>query len=135
MERRMFAQTAGAAMLAGSRVLGANDRVRIGLVGCGGRGSQVFGYFLKERDVEPVAVCDVYAPFLERGAKQAGRPVEQFKDFRKLLERKDIDAVLIEVPDHWHALMTVMACQAGKDVYVEKPLSLTVREGRTMVNA
>lgn len=135
--RRRFVQitaAAGAASMLGSKgVLGANERINIGLIGCGGRGSALWQLFLKQPDVNPVAVCDVYQPFLERASGSA--KVALVKDFRRLLDRKDVDAVIVATPDHWHALQTVMACQAGKDVYTEKPLSLTVREGRLMSNA
>jgi predicted dehydrogenase len=107
----------------------------MGLIGSGGRGREDWGNFLKQPDMEPVAVCDVYDPFREKGiALTAGR-AKGFKDFRQLLDRKDIDAVIVATPDHWHALMTVAACDAGKDVYCEKPLSLAVVEGRKMVEA
>jgi predicted dehydrogenase len=121
--------------LSASRVLGANDRIRVGIIGCGGMGTGVWRTFLAQPDVEPIAVCDVYEPFRKRGAKMCKDQVAEFKDFRQLLDRNDIDAVIVATPDHWHALLTVMACQAGKDVYVEKPLSHTVREGRAMVDA
>jgi len=137
--RRQFVRAtaaAGAAAAVGPRgVLGANDRIGVALIGCGGRGSQLWPHFLARADVAPVAVCDVYEPFRNRAAQAAGRPVAAFTDFRRVLDRRDVDAVVVAVPDHWHALQTVMACQAGKDVYVEKPLSLTVREGRLMTTA
>jgi predicted dehydrogenase len=138
ISRRDFAKTAAAAGVASAfgklRVLGANDRVNIGIIGCGGRGLDVWKRFLKQADVNAVAVCDVYEPFLGRGLEASGGKAASHKDFRHLLDRKDIDAVIIASPDHWHALQTVAACRAGKDVYVEKPLSLTVREGRVMVD-
>jgi predicted dehydrogenase len=90
---------------------------------------------LKHSDADVVAICDLYEPYLDFAAKKIGRPVKRFKDYRKLLELKDVDAVVINTPDHWHALQTIHACQSGKDVYVEKPLSLRVVEGRRMVQA
>jgi predicted dehydrogenase len=140
--RRQFVRTtaaAGAAAAVRPRgVLGASDRVGVALVGCGGRGMQLWPHFLTRPDVAPVAVCDVYEPFRLRAAKlaeAAGGPVAVETDFRRVLDRRDVEAVIVAVPDHWHAPQTVMACQAGKDVYVEKPLSLTVREGRLMTAA
>jgi predicted dehydrogenase len=134
MTRRTFAMSALTAVSA-SRVMGANDRVRMGLIGSGGRGKQDWTTFLKQPDFEPVAVCDLYQPFREKGIAMAdGRP-KPFTDFRKLLEERDIDAVIVATPDHWHALITIAACDAGKDVYCEKPLSLAVVEGRKMVEA
>jgi predicted dehydrogenase len=136
--RRDFAKVTAAAgistALGKMRVLGANDRVNLGVIGCGGRGSDELKRFLKQPDINAVAVCDVYEPFMARAVETAGGKVATHKDFRQLLDRKDIDAVLIATPDHWHALQTVMACRAGKDVYVEKPLTLTIQEGRVMVN-
>jgi predicted dehydrogenase len=120
--------------MSSSRVLGANDRIRVGIIGCGGQGTGDWRSFLAQPDVSPVAVCDVYDPFRERAVQMCKEKVAQFKDFRHLLDRNDIDAVIVATPDHWHALLTVMACKAGKDVYVEKPLSLTLREGRVMVD-
>lgn len=122
--------------LASARVLGANDRVRLALIGCGRQGRGVMNGFASQPDVQIVALCDVYEPHL----KEAGNKIKQtdlptFKDFRQVLDRKDIDAVIIATPDHWHALITVMACQAGKDVYVEKPIATTIAEGRAMVRA
>ena len=121
--------------LSQSRILGANERIRLGLIGCGGRGSQDWESFLDQPDVDPVAACDVYEPFLNRAIATSKGRAKGFHDFRRLLEQKDIDAVIVATPDHWHALMTVAACDAGKDVYCEKPLSLMLSEGRYMVNA
>jgi predicted dehydrogenase len=139
---------AGAAMLplgagtalASSRVLGANDRIRFGLIGCGGMGRGDMRDFLKAGQTELVALCDVDPAHIERAqntAMDAGSPKAEFttKDFRKVLERNDLDAVIVGTPDHWHAIPTILACQSGKDVYVEKPLALSVGEGRAMVNA
>ena len=132
---RATAAAGAAAALSPRGVLGANDRIGVALIGGGGRGSQLWPHFLARPDVTPIAVCDVYEPFRRRAAEAAGKPVAVEKDFRRVLDRRDVDAVVVAVPDHWHALQTVMACQAGKDVYVEKPLSLTVREGRLMTTA
>jgi predicted dehydrogenase len=142
VSRRTFAKatlaaTAGTA-LGRMRILGANDRIHVGLIACGDRAMQVWPIFLKQPVVAPVAVCDVYKPYLERGAAAAeatGAKVAKHEDFRRLLEMKEVDAVIVATPDHWHALPTITACQAGKDVYCEKPLSLTVVEGRKMVEA
>lgn len=139
LTRRQFTKTIAAAgataVLASGRVLGANDRVRLGFIGVGNRGDQVLDAFLKQPDAEVVAVCDIYQPYLDFAAKKIGGRPQQFKDYRRLLELKDVDAVVISTPDHWHALQTIHACEAGKDVYVEKPLSLCVAEGRAMVEA
>src|SRR2546426_9062460 len=86
-------------------------------------------------NVEFVAVCDLYPPHLARAKEWAGPSAKEYKDFRRLLEQENIDAVLIATPDHWHAIPTVLACQAGKDVYVEKPLAYSIREGRAIVDA
>ncbi|MEO8370900.1 MAG: Gfo/Idh/MocA family oxidoreductase, partial [Candidatus Solibacter sp.] len=136
LSRRSFSKTlsGGAAMAIGaSRILGANDQIRVGIIGSGGRGTGAWRDFIAQPDVTPVAVCDVYDPNRERAAAM-GKDVVQFKDFRQMLDRKDIDAVIVATPDHWHALQTIMACKAGKDVYVEKGLSSTVREGRVAVD-
>jgi predicted dehydrogenase len=135
MERRRFLTTAGLTAAAYGRVLGANDRIAVGLIGAGGQGRAVWGRMLEQRDVNAAAVCDVFQPHLERAAAMASPAAATYKDFRQLLDRKDIDAVVVATPDHWHAIPTVMACKAGKDVYVEKPLALTVREGRLMLDA
>lgn len=133
---------------------GANERIRVGFIGVGNRGTQLLRGFLTQNDVEVVALCDVYEPYLTRDyskvdkklidslggripkmTEKLGSNVARYRDFRRLLDRKDIDAVVISTPDHWHAIQTTMACQAGKDVYVEKPLSITIVEGRRMVEA
>ena len=137
--RRQFGRAAAAAWIGTAvgarRVLGANDRIRVGFVGLGNRGDQVLDAFLKHPDAEVVALCDLYQPYLDFAAQKVGGQPRQFKDYRKLLELKDLDAVAINTPDHWHALQMTHACEAGKDVYVEKPLSLVVSEGRAMVGA
>jgi len=137
--RRDFTKTlvlAGAGTaLAATRAAGANDRIRLGFIGVGNRGDQVLDAFLKQPDAEIVAVSDLSQAYMDFAAKKCGTSPRQFKDFRKLLEMQDLDAVVIATPDHWHALQTIQACEAGKDVYVEKPLSLRVAEGRRMVEA
>jgi predicted dehydrogenase len=139
MNRRGFVKSAvaaGAAMATAAsarRVMGANARVRVGFIGCGNRGDQVLDAFLKHNDAEVVAVCDLYEPYRKFAAQKVGTGCEQYKDYRRLLERKDIVAVVVATPDHWHAIIFCEACLAGKDVYVEKPASLTVAEGRRMV--
>ena len=137
--RRRFSRTAiavsAATALQATHVEGANDRIRVGLIGSGGRGREDWSNFLKQSDVEPVAVCDVYEPFRQRGVAMTEGRAKPFKDFRQLLDEKEIDAVIVATPDHWHAFITIAACQAGKDVYCEKPLSLTIVEGRKMLAA
>src|SRR6188508_1967750 len=116
------------------RVLGANERVRAGLIGVGLIGKRHLLDFMAQPDVDIAAICETYEPRLEEGVSTSGGKAERFKDFRKMLDRKDIDAVVVSTPDHWHALMTIMACAAGKDVYVEKPLTLFIKEGRWMID-
>jgi predicted dehydrogenase len=136
-----------------SRILGANDKIRTGFIGIGNRGSQLLNLFMIQPDLEVAALCDIYEPYLMRDRSrvdprylkdrpgQVPKMGEQFPakpavydDYRKLLENKDIDAVCIATPDHWHAIQTIDAMKAGKDVYVEKPLTATIKEGRAMVN-
>ena len=116
------------------QVTGANDRIHLGLIGCGGRGQDVMRHFL-ELGVTVTAVCDPDERHMEEARQLAGGHADKIRDFRKLLERKEIDAVIVATPDHWHALPTILACEAGKDVYVEKPLAYSVSEGRAMVKA
>jgi predicted dehydrogenase len=132
---RGLALAGAASALSRSRIAGANDRIGVGIIGCGGKGNALWKNFLARPDVEPVAACDVYQPYLERAVATAGGKAAAWKDFRRLLDDKRVQAVIIATPDHWHAAMSVMACRAGKDVYVEKPLSLVVAEGRAMVKA
>ena len=138
INRRTFAKTSTAAAvsltaLQTTRAEGANSRVRLGFIGVANRGGQLIGAFLENKNVDIVALCDVSRSTLERANARLGGKAETYGDFRKMLQRPDIDAVVIATPDHWHALQTIAACRAGKDVYVEKPLSLTVHEGRKMV--
>jgi predicted dehydrogenase len=134
MRRRYFLSSTAAA-LAAQRAHGANDRIVAGLIGCGGRGRYVANFMREAPGVEFAAAADVYLPNAEKAREWAGGSAAAYQDFRRLLDRKDIDVVLVATPDHWHAGATVLACQAGKDVYVEKPLAHNVREGRAMVEA
>lgn len=120
------------------RVRGANDKVAVGFIGLGAMGSGNLGYSMQVEGMQPVAVCDVYQPHLERAvaaAAKKGYQVKAVKDFREIIADKSIDAVCISTPDHWHAYMTVEACKAGKDVYVEKPACTYIEEGQKMVQA
>ena len=120
-----------------NRVLGANDRVGIGFIGFGLIGKQHIMNFKKSfPDVDRVAMCDVYKPRLEEGLAYLENPnAKGYGDFRKMYENKDIDGVVVATPDHWHAMLTIMACAAGKDVYVEKPLTVFIDEGKWMLQA
>ena len=153
INRRDFIRRAGlttvsvaAAGLVPSRtVLGANDRVRVGVIGTGRQGRDDMEDMARQPDAEIAALCDVYQPNLDTAQRSlqmlAGVPNQSsvkpdtYKDFRQILDRKDIDVVIVGTPDHWHALPTVEACKAGKDVYVEKPISTVLEEGRKMVQA
>jgi len=143
MSRRSFAKRClawglGATLMPYARVRGANDDIRVAVVGFRSQGSNHIKWFSKIPGVRVVAICDADQAFIDRevqGFKQRNERVDTYTDVRKLLEDKDIDAVITATPNHWHALVTVWACQAGKDVYVEKPVSHTVWEGRKMVEA
>jgi predicted dehydrogenase len=133
--RRAFLRGAAAASaLSYSRVIGANDRIQLGLIGCGERGRGDMGKFIKTGAVDVVALCDIWPPQIER-ARQAAAGAKAFSDHRKLLEMKEVDVALIGVPDHWHASVAIDALNAGKDVYVEKPLTLKLEEGPVIVKA
>jgi predicted dehydrogenase len=158
--RRAFIRSAGAALggitLAGCRSVASggaaagapvvghagpspSDTIVLGMIGVGNMGSNRLREFLEHPDVQIGAVCDVDSRHVDEAVamvrERRGRTPETFGDFRLLLERQDLDAVAIVTPDHWHAIPTVSACEAGKDVFVEKPLSYSVAEGRTMVDA
>jgi predicted dehydrogenase len=123
-----------AGALAQSRIIGANDRIRAGVIGSGGRGRVLMADF-KELGVELGAVADVYEPNLAAGMKLASTGATSYSDYRKMLEDKSLDAVIVATPDHWHAQMTIDAVEAGKDVYVEKPLAHTIPEGFKIIEA
>ena len=125
----------GALTAAGStRVWGANDRVQVGFIGYGLIGAQHVYDFKNQRDVDCAAMSDAYQPRMEEGARVCGPNTKQYADFRKLLDDKDLQAVVVSTPDHWHCMHTLMACAAGKDVYVEKPMTLFIKEGRWMID-
>jgi predicted dehydrogenase len=113
----------------------ANEAIVLGFIGVGGMGTGLLNIFNKFSDVRIAAVCDVYEPHARRAQSATDGRAELHHDFRKVLDRKDIDAVVIATPDHWHAIPTIMACQAGKDVYCEKPLTHRLAEGRAVVKA
>jgi predicted dehydrogenase len=136
------------------RVIGANDKIRVGFIGIGNRGTQVMDLFRAEPDCEVAALCDIYQPYLDRDYSRVNpryikimgdkvpkmgenfpASVAKYSDYRKLLENKTIDAVMIATQDHWHAIQTIDAIKAGKHVYVEKPVAKTIKEGRAMIEA
>jgi predicted dehydrogenase len=134
--RRSFVQAGTASVLTAvswQRALGANERIGVGFIGYGLIGKRHLLDFRAEKDVDVVGVAEVHRGRLAEAVHGAGRSARGFHDFRRLLEQRDVQAVVISTPDHWHALQTMLACAAGKDVYVEKPLTLFVREGRAMV--
>lgn len=119
--------------------VGANDKIAIAIIGCGGQGKADLGAFLRVPEIDCRAVAEVDEERLGEAIKfvadARGRNPDGYRDFRRILERKDIQAVVVAAPDHWHALPAILACQAGKDVYVEKPLATSISEGRAMVRA
>lgn len=151
MSRREFLDKSGKAALGiavGSmmaepvlarRKIGANDKILIGAIGMGGMGMHNMNKLMESPEVEVVAVCDVDSNRLNSAAsaveKKYSKKPAAFKDFRKILEMKEVDAVSIGTPDHWHCLPMVLACEAGKDVYVEKPIGHDITEGKAMVGA
>jgi len=133
-----MAAKARAQTSANSRVIGANDDIRVAVVGFNSRGGDHIKEISELKGVRIVALCDVDSAVLERGVKLMegkGQPVTGYGDIRKLLENKDIDAITVATPNHWHALAAIWAIQAGKDVYLEKPVCHEVWEGRQIVKA
>jgi predicted dehydrogenase len=118
-----------------ARVPGANARLRLGVIGSGARGRDVMEAFLRQPDVSVVAISDAWDEAANQARAKAGAAAAVVADYRALLDRKDVDAVLIATPDHWHAAMAVDACRAGKDVYVEKPLTFKADEGHAIARA
>jgi predicted dehydrogenase len=143
IDRRSFLSSAlavggGLALAPFARAVGANDDIRVAVVGFRGQGGLHLRKLRELSGVRVVAVCDVDQDVLDRELKASrgrGEKVAGYTDVRKLLEDKNIDAITTATPDHWHALITIWACQAGKDVYVEKPISHNLWEGRKMVEA
>ena len=130
MERRTFLIAPALA----ARSYAANDRVRAGIIGAGGRGRYLTAQF-KEIGAEMAAVCDVYEANLQEGLKAASTGAKAYDNYKRLLADKSLDAVVIATPDHWHAQMTIDAVEAGKDVYVEKPMTHTIADGFRMIEA
>lgn len=156
LSRRRFLQTVSVASITApvlftttSRAAerkGPNDRITMGVIGTGTQGRGLMHGFLNMPDTQVVAVCDVDTHRREHHRKMVEehysikqdknfKGCAEFKEFQGVLDRKDIDAVVVATPDHWHAIIAIAACNAGKDVYCEKPLSLTIHEARAMVNA
>lgn len=131
--RRTFLFTAGSAML--SYAAPPADQLVVGVIGAGGRGTLVMTTFQKDAAVRVGAICDVYEPNLERAATTAGTKPRLYRNYKDLLADRDVQAVLIATPEHWHAQMVLDALAAGKDVYVEKPLCRTPEEGVRLVEA
>jgi predicted dehydrogenase len=133
--RRTFLGAAAWTAASYSRVLGANERIRLGVIGTGPRGQYLMKESLKTGEIEVGAVCDVYTARRDQAASIAGGSVKTFLEHERLLELKEIDAVIVATPDHWHGPITVDACNAGKDVYVEKPMVHTPEDGQAIVRA
>src|SRR5437660_8596521 len=141
LSRRGFLTTSAAtaaasalALPASAQPVGANERLNIGLIGTGGRCRHLMQALAKVPNVHMAALCDVYEPHLDLAQKLAPKATRT-GDYRRILDNKDVHAVLIATPDHWHVPMTVAACAAGKDVYVEKPLTHNLEEGRSVIEA
>jgi len=143
ISRRQFlketvAAGAGVALtggLAPAEVLGANDQIRVGVLGSGGRAQYIMELFSGNPSVELVAVCDVYEAHRQKALSKAAPNAKGYLDYRDVLDLKDVDAVIIGSPDHWHKPMLVDAVRAGKDVYLEKPIMHSIEEGVEMVRA
>lgn len=130
--RRSWMTAAAITAASYQRILGANSRIRIGLIGAGIRGTYVTQLFKETNQCDIVSICDVYTPNLERARAQLNPGARSHLDYKELLAEKDIQAVVIGSPDHWHVPMTIDAMEAGKDVYVEKPLTHNIEEGRRL---
>jgi predicted dehydrogenase len=133
--RRFVKHSVAGFSLAAPTVLGANNTIRLALIGCSGQGLGDLRDCLKMPDTKAVALCDVDSHQLAKAAKRLGEGVDLVTDFRRILDRRDVDAVIIATPDHWHAIPAIQALQAGKDLYLEKPIGHTIREGQLLVKA
>ena len=137
--RNLAAVAAATCAATPARAQGQPDRVVLGFMGLGGRGCALLGKFLERKDIEVAYVCDVDARKLPRAAKlleAAGHPAAKtVQDFRHILDDKRVHAIVTATPDHWHVPSAILACQAGKDAYIEKPMSHNIREGRLMIEA
>jgi predicted dehydrogenase len=130
-----LAQAPAAKPASGGTRAPASDRIRVGAIGTGSFGTVNLRDFMANDDVEVVAVCDVFKENLEKAVALTGGKARSYTDYRRLLEDREVDAVVISTPEQWHAIMCIDACDAGKDVYVEKPASHHIRDGRLMVEA
>jgi len=136
MRSGVAAAAAQTSLPAGDVRVGANDRIGVAVIGCGGMGSMNLKDFQSMPEVEIRMLCDVDSRQSAKAARLVtGNKPDVVSDFRRVLDRKDIDAVVVATPDHWHAYIAIHACEAGKDVYVEKPIATSVREGRLMLDA
>jgi predicted dehydrogenase len=133
--RRTFLQATAAAAVVSPTVQGANERVQVAIIGTGGRMNLLIDAFLKQSGCAIAALCDVDKPRLTQFAAKFGIKADTYGDYRRVLERKDIDAVVIATPDHWHSPMLIAASEAGKDAYVEKPVSNTIPAAVRMLQA
>lgn len=134
--RREFIKSAALATAASyGRILGANDRVRVAGLGTGGRCQYLLSLLNKVGGNQITAVCDVYEPHMQEAKEKLAPEAREFSDYRKVLELSDIDAVVIGAPDHWHVPMATDAVRAGKDVYVEKPVTHRIEEGEPLIKA
>src|SRR5688572_2593386 len=140
--RRDFLKASSAGVLAAAALhaapasAAANDKLVVGLIGCGGRGQHDAGLFRSMPNVEVAYVCDVDDNRRGNAAKSfAVQSARAVSDLRRVLDDKAVDAVIVTTPDHWHSLAAILACDAGKHVYVEKPISHNIREGRLLVEA
>ena len=138
MNRRTFLATSTAGAFGAAsvrRVLGANDRIRLGIIGTGSRGRYLMRQANEVGGIEWIAVSDIWDRRREQGAEDAGVKVAQLADYAEMLARDDIDGVIVATPDHHHAHITAEACRAGKDVFVEKPMTSLPMQGHEVIRA